>query len=54
MAQIDFLFNEIITSIQCNINDKFKDIINNYISKTKNNLNKVYYLYSGQKVKIMN
>jgi len=50
MAQIDFLFNGIITSIQCNINDKFKDIINNYISKTNNNLNKVYYLYSGQKI----
>ena len=50
MAQIYFLFNGIITTIQCNINDKFKDIINNYISKTGNNINKVYYLYSGQKI----
>jgi len=50
MAQIDFLYNGIITTIQCNINDKFKDIINNYILKTGNNLNKVYYLYSGQKI----
>jgi len=50
MAQIDFLYNGTITTIQCNINDKFKDIINNYILKTGNNLNKVYYLYSGQKI----
>ena len=45
MAQIDFLYNGIITTIQCNINDKFKDIINNYILKTGNNLNKVYYFF---------
>jgi len=50
MAQIDFLFNGIKTTIQCKINDKFKDIINNYASKTGNNINKLYYLYSGQKI----
>ena len=50
MAQIDFVFNGNITTIQCNVNDKFKDIINNYASKTGNNINKVYYLYSGQKI----
>ena len=50
MAQIDFFFNGFKTTIQCNINDKFKDIINNYASKTGNNINKVYYLYSGQKI----
>ena len=50
MAQIDFSFKGIITEIQCNINDKFKDIINNYISKTGNNIDNVYYLYSGQKI----
>ena len=50
MAQIDFLYNGIITTILCKINDKFKDIIKNYTSKTGNNINKVYYLYSGQKI----
>jgi len=50
MAQIDFAFNGIITTIQCNENDKFKDIINNYTSKAGNNINKIYYLYSGQKI----
>ena len=50
MAQIDFSFNGIITTIQCNINDKFKDIINNYASNTGNDINKIYYLYSGQKI----
>jgi len=50
MAQIDFVFNGIITTIQCNVNDKFKEIINNYASKTGNNKFKIIYLYSGQKI----
>ena len=45
MTQIEFLFKVTVTTIQCNINDKFKDIINNYILKTGNNLNKVYYFF---------
>jgi len=50
MAQIGFLFNGILTNIQYNINNKFKDIINKYASKTENNISKVYYLYSGQRI----
>ena len=50
MNQIDFVFNGIKRTMQCNINDKFKDIINNYVSKTGNNINKVYYFYSSQKI----
>ena len=50
MAQIDFLFNGNLTTIQCNINDKFKDITNKYASKTENNINKVYYLYSCRRI----
>ena len=50
MAQIDFSFNGKLTTIQCNINDKFKDIINNYATKTGNDINLLYFLYSGQKI----
>ena len=45
MVQIDFLFNGILTTVQCNFNDKFKDILtNNFVSKTGNNINKIFYL----------
>ena len=50
MSQIDFSYNGIITAIQCNLNEKFKDIINRYALKTENDINLLYFLYSGQKI----
>ena len=47
MAQIEFIQNSKCTSISCNYNEKFNDIINRYINITGNDLNSVYYLYSG-------
>jgi hypothetical protein len=48
--KIDFSFDGIKTSIQSNINDKFIDIINKYATKTGNDINLLYFLYSGQKI----
>ncbi len=47
MAQIEFIQNSKYTNIQCNFNETFKDILKRYINITGNDLNSVYYLYSG-------
>ena len=44
---IDFSYNGNNIIIQCNIDDKIKDIINKYIIKTTINKNSVIFLYSG-------
>ena len=51
MVEVLFNYNGIETIIQCNINDKMKDIINKYIIKTEKNNNNIYYLYNGDKIK---
>ena len=50
MAEILFNYKGIETIIQCNINDKMKDIINRFISKIKNNNKNLYFIYNGNKV----
>ena len=48
MAEIIFIYGGKETIIQCNINDKMKEIIKKYISKIdKNNL---LFLYNGQRI----
>ena len=47
MASIEFIYKGHNTIILCNINDKIKDIINKYITKTSINKNSVIFLYSG-------
>ena len=47
MAQIEFIQNSQYTNIPCNFNERFKDILKRYINITGNDLNSVYYLYSG-------
>ena len=50
MAEVTFNYKGIETIIQCNINDKMKDIRDKFIIKTKiNNLNG-YHLYNGDKI----
>ena len=50
MASVEFLYNQMITLIQCNQNDKMKDIIKKLELKIEINKNKVCFLYSGNKI----
>ena len=50
MAEVIFNHNGIETIIQCNENDKMKDIINKFIIKTENDKSKIYFLYNGNKI----
>ena len=45
MASIEFIYNENIILIQCDIKDRMKEIINKYILKTSINKNSVIFLY---------
>ena len=51
MVEVIFNHNGIETKIQCNENDKMKDIINKFIIKTQNDKSKIYFLYNGNKIK---
>ena len=48
MVEIEFNYNNRINIIQCNKNEKMKDIFNRFEIKIENNL--VYYLYKGNKI----
>ena len=47
MAEFEFIYGSIHTIIQCNINDKMKDIIKRLEEKVKITSGNVYYLYNG-------
>jgi len=47
MAEVFFNYKGNTTTIQCNINDLFKDIINKFIAKIQNNKNNLVFLYNG-------
>ena len=51
MAEVKFTYEGNNTDVQCDINDKIKDIINNFLIKIekKENIN-FYYLYNGSQV----
>ena len=50
MAEVTFNYKGIETIIQCNINDKMKDIINKYLIRIKKGKDNLYYLYNGNKI----
>ena len=50
MSSIEFSYNGNRMIIQCNKDDKIKDIINKYILKTSIDKNSVTFLYSGNKI----
>ena len=51
MGEVVFNFEGINTSIQCNIGDKMKDIINKYLAKVnKHRFTDFYYLYNGTRI----
>ena len=47
MAEVIFNYEGKTIIIQCNINDKMKDIIDKFLIKITNNENNLYYLYNG-------
>jgi len=47
MASIEFIYQENSITIQSNLNDKLKDIIHKYLSKSLIERNSVFFLYSG-------
>ena len=50
MAEIIFLYEGQNIKVQCNKNEKMKDIFNKFIMKTQIDNNSVYYLYKGNKI----
>ena len=47
MVEVEFIFNGIKTIIQCNINEKMKDICNRYINKIGKDIKKLNFIYDG-------
>ena len=50
MTEVIFNYEGSNTTIQCNINDKMKDIIDAFLIKMQNKENNLYYLYNGTKI----
>ena len=48
MNKVDFSYSGTNYIVQCNNEDKMKDIINKFINKCGNNNKNLYYLYNGQ------
>ena len=47
MSQVEFSYNGITTLIHCNQNEKMKEILQRFCSKTEIDINSVYFLYSS-------
>ena len=47
MVEVEFYYNDIKTIIQCNLNDKIKDIYQNYLNKINEDKNNIYFSYNG-------
>ena len=50
MVEIEFIYNQNQTIIQCNLNDKMKDIFLKYATKIDKKLGELYFLYKGFKI----
>ena len=50
MMEVSFNYKSVNTIIQCNINDKTKDIIDKFLLKIENKENNLLYLYNGDKI----
>ena len=48
MAEIVFIYEGTYISIQCNINQKMKEICTQFCSKIKININSLTFLYGGE------
>ena len=47
MKNVIFTFNGINTIIQCNKEDKMKDICNKFVNKIGIDINLIFFLYNG-------
>ena len=50
MFEVAFLYNGENTIIQCNLNDKMKDILKRFEIKLGKDINSLYFLYGGKKL----
>ena len=50
MSKVIFYYKGIQTEIQCNINDKIKDIYKKYETKIGIDISKLYFIYNGNKI----
>ena len=51
MVEVEFIFNGIKTTIQCNEEIKLKDLCNKYATKIRKNIDDIYFIYDGVIVK---
>jgi len=51
MVEVIFNLEGNIAIIQCDINDKMKDIIDKFLIKIKKQEDNLYYLYNGNKIR---
>ena len=51
MAEAIFNYNGVNTVIQCNLEEKMKDIMNKFSNKIHKDLNSLNFLYGGEKLK---
>ena len=50
MSKVIFLFNGLEIIIQCNKDEKMKEICKRFALKTNNEINNIYFLYNGNKI----
>lgn len=50
MVEIEFIYEDKNTIIQCNLEDKIEDILQKYITKINKDMNSLYFLYGGQSI----
>ena len=50
MEKVIFIYKGIETIIQCNINDKIKDIYKRYETKIGIDISKLYFIYNGNQI----
>ena len=48
MAQVEFLYNGVMTIVQCQESQKMEEICKNFINKSKANESEIYYFYDGR------
>ena len=51
MFEVEFFYNGKNTIIQCNLNDKMKDILLKFENKLEKDINSLYFLYGASKLK---
>ena len=51
MPQLGFTIDEKEITIQCNENEKMKDVFQKYATKSQTIISKSYFLYNGEMIK---